>query len=144
LQLAQLNNPASNKAKGIKMKRILSPKIVAFALIMIAAAGSLATAQKQKPSTENEFPFDQVGTVTKHEVDTCMVGVNYELHSDVKAPLHKTTHWLAAESKSDKAILEKASKDGGLVRVNGKMMIGIEANCKWVKVSSVTAVKKSQ
>src|SRR5713226_1731511 len=125
------------------MKRILSPKIVAFcALIVVAAAGSLAAAQKQKPSTENEFPFNQVGTVTKHQVDTCMVGVNYELHSNVKAPLMKTTHWLAAESKSDKAILEKASKDGGLVRVNGTMMINT-ANCKWVKVSSVTPVKKS-
>ncbi len=125
------------------MKRIVSPKTVAFfALVVVAAAGSIAAAQKQKPSTENEFPFDQVGTVTKHEMDKCMVGINYDLHSNVKAPMMKTTHWLAAESKSDKAVLEKASKDGSLVRVQGAMMISVE-HCKWVKVSSVTPVKKS-
>jgi hypothetical protein len=115
---------------------------VVVALITILFIGTSAAAGKQKPSTENEFPFDQVGTVTKHGVDTCMVGVNYELHSNVKAPLHKTTNWLAAVSESDKAILDKATKDGGLVRVKGTMMISVK-NCKWVKVSSVTPVKKS-
>lgn len=112
------------------------------ALITILFIGTSAAAEKQKPSTENEFPFDQVGTVAKHNVDKCMVGVNYELYSTAKPPRMKTMHWLAAVSKSDKAILDKASKDGGLVRVKGMMMVNT-AHCKWVAVSSVTPVKTS-
>ena len=124
------------------MKRILSPKIVAFALIVIAAAGSLAagqkSAQQQNPSPGDEFPFNVVGTVTKHGPDICMVGINYVLTSVDD----KSKDSLAASSKADKDLLEKASKDGGWVRVKGTMMISVE-HCKWVKVSSVTPVKKS-
>jgi hypothetical protein len=110
-------------------------------LFTIIAGANTAGAQKTKGSPQGEFPFDQVGTVTKHGVDTCMVGINYELHSAVKAPLHPTTHWLAATSKSDMATLEKASKDGSLVQVKGTAMVGVE-NCKWIAVSSVKPVKK--
>jgi hypothetical protein len=113
--------------------------IVLFAVI---AGASISVAQQPKGSPREEFPFDQVGTVTKHEVDTCQVGINYKLHSAVKAPLHPTTHWLAATSESDKATLEKASKDGGLVQVKGTAMVSVE-NCKWIAVSSVKPVKKS-
>src|SRR5713101_5172793 len=93
-----------------------SPTITSavVALITMLFVGTSGAAQKQKPSTENEFPFNKVGTVTKHGPDKCMAGINYDLHSAVKAPLHKTTNWLAAVSKSDKAVLDKASKDGGL------------------------------
>jgi len=122
--------------------------ISALAISVLLAAGTIVlvpAAEKQattKGSPQNEFPFDQVGTVTKHGVDTCMVGVNYELHSNVKAPLQKTTHWLVATSRSDMAVLGKASKDGGLVRVKGTMMINPE-HCQWIAVSNATPVKKS-
>jgi len=62
---------------------------------------------------------------------------------DLNSVDHKTKDWLSTSSKTDKALLDKASKDGGWVRVKGTMMVGVEANCKWVKVSSVTPVKKS-
>ncbi len=112
--------------------------IILFAVI---AGSSISGAQKTKGTPQNEFPFDQVGTVTKHEVDNCQVGINYELRSAVKAPLHPTIHWLAAKSESDKASLEKASKGGSLVEVKGTAMVGVE-NCKWIAVSSVKPVKK--
>jgi hypothetical protein len=112
--------------------------IILFAII---AGADASGAQKTKGDPKHEFPFDQVGTVTKHGVDTCMVGINYELHSAVKAPLHPTTYWLAATSKSDIATLEKGSKDGSLVQVKGTAMVGVE-NCKWIAVSSVKPVKK--
>jgi len=63
----------------------------------------------------------------------------YELNSAD----HKTKDWLSTSSKTDEALLDKASKDGRWVRVKGTMMVGVEAKCKWVKVSSVTPVKKS-
>jgi hypothetical protein len=124
------------------MKRILSLKVIAVsALVVIAAAGNLAAAQKatqkQKPTHEEEFPFNKVGSVAKHGPDICMTGINYEL----KSPDGKATDALAASSKADIGLLEKASKDGSWVRVKGTMMIGVE-NCKWVKVSSVTPIKK--
>jgi hypothetical protein len=119
-------------------KQLMTGVIILFAVL---AGSNISGAQKTKGTPQNEFPFDQVGTVTKHGVDTCMVGVNYELHSAVKAPLHPTTHWLAAVSKSDKAALEKASKDRILVQVKGTAMVGVE-NCKWIAVSSVKPVKK--
>jgi hypothetical protein len=130
------------------MKKLLNPMAVLLSVAMLITTGVAVNARaaeksaKQKQNPQEEFPFDKVGTVTKHGVDTCMVGVNYELHSAVKAPLHKTTNWLAAMSESDKAILDKASKDGGLVQVRGTMMVGVDANCKWVKVSSVMPVTK--
>lgn len=120
----------------------------ALTISILLAAGTVAlvpAAEKQaktKGSPQNEFPFDQVGTVTKHGVDTCMVGVNFELHSNVKAPLQKTTHWLVATSRTDIGVLGKASKDGSLVRVKGTMMINPE-HCQWIAVSSATPVKKS-
>jgi hypothetical protein len=115
---------------------------VVIALIAVVFIGPSAAAEKQKAGTESEFPFDQVGTVTKHGVDRCMVGVNYDLHSTAKPPAMKTLHWLAAVSKSDKAVLDQASKDGSLVRAKGTMMINT-AQCKWVAVSSATPVKTS-
>jgi len=115
---------------------------VAIIVFTVVVGGSNAfTAQKTKGSPQGEFPFDQVGKVTKHSVDTCNVGVNYELHSTVKPPMLPTTHWLVAKSTSDKAILESASKDGSLVQVKGTAMVGVE-NCKWIAVSSVKPVKK--
>jgi hypothetical protein len=126
------------------MKISLSPTSITsviVALITILFMGTSAATGKQKPSTENEFPFDQVGTVTAiRGVDTCMAGINYELWSNVKPPMQKMRTRLAAGSESDKAVLDKASKDGGLVRVKGTMMVGAEANCKWIKVSSVAPV----
>ena len=126
------------------MKISLGPKSITsviVALITILLIGTSAAAGKQKPSSENEAPFDQVGTVTAMPgVDTCMAGINYQLWSNVKSPLQKMRTRLAAGSESDKAVLEKASKDGGLVRVKGTMTVGAEANCKWIKVSSVTPI----
>lgn len=110
-------------------------------LFTIVAGANTYGAQKAKGSPQDEFPFDQVGTVTKHGVDTCQVGINYELRSAVKAPLLPTIHWLAAKSESDKATLEKASKDGTLVQVKGTAMVGVE-RCKWIAVSNVKPVKK--
>ncbi len=101
------------------------------------AAGKKA---KQMQNSEEEFPFNKVGTVTKHGVDICMEGhILYDLNSVD----HKTKDWLSTSSKTDEALLEKASKNGGWVRVKGMMIVGVEAKCKWVKVSSVTSVKKS-
>jgi hypothetical protein len=130
------------------MKKPINQSVLTIGITILMAAGIIGTASaaeqqaQQKPSTENEFPFDKVGTVTKHDVDMCMAGINYKLYSAVKAPLHKTIDQLAAASKSDQAILDKASKNGSLVQVRGTMMVGVEANCKWVKVSSVTPVSR--
>ena len=112
-------------------------------LIAIGVAMNVRAAEKQgkqKQNSQEEFPFDKVGTVTKHGVDICMEGhILYDLNS-VDG---KTKDWLSTSSKTDEALLEKASKDGGWVRVKGTMMVGVEANCKWVKVSSVAPIKKS-
>jgi|ERR1700731_127165 len=113
--------------------------IVLFAVI---AGASISEAQETKGSPRDEFPFDQIGKVTKHEVDTCQVGINFELHSAVKPPLHPTTHWLAATSQADKDTLEQAVKQKALVEVKGTAMVSVE-NCKWIAVSSVKPVKKS-
>jgi len=103
-----------------------------------ARAAERSTKQKQNP--QEEFPLNKVGTVTKHEVDTCMEAhILYELNSADQ----KTKDWLSTSSKTDEALLDKASKDGRWVRVKGTMMVGVEAKCKWIKVSSVTPVKKS-
>ena len=112
-------------------------------LLGAVAMLSSGLAQKAKENSKNEFPFDQVGKVTKHEVDTCQVGVNYELHSNVKAPLMPTIHWLVAKAESDKSVLEMAAKEKTLVRVKGTAMVGVE-NCKWVSVSSAEPVKSTK
>jgi hypothetical protein len=117
---------------------LLSVTVLLAAGVSLNARAAEKTA-KQKQNRD-EFPFNKVGTVTKHGVDPCMEGhILYDLNSVD----HKTKDWLSTSSKSDEALLEKASKNGGWVRVKGTMMVGVEANCKWVKVSSVTPVKKS-
>src|SRR5438874_12354410 len=116
------------------MKQTARPSVLisAFTISLLLAAGTIAlapAAEKQtttKCSPQNEFPFDQVGTVTKHELDKCMAGINFELHSNVKAPLQKTTNLLAAKSRMDIGVLGRASKNGRLVRVKGTMMINLE------------------
>jgi len=126
------------------MKISLTSATIAFAVVALITNLFIETseaAERQKSSAEGRLAFNQVGTVTKHGFDRCMVGVNYELYSTVKAPMHKTMHWLVAASESDKAVLDKASKDGGLVQVKGTMMVKT-AQCKWVAVSSATPVKK--
>jgi hypothetical protein len=130
------------------MKKSINPMAVLLSVaiaVLIATevavnAGAAEKSAKQKQNAQEEFPFDKVGTVTKHGVDTCMEAhILYELNSAD----HKTKDWLSTSSKTDEALLDKASKDGGWVRVKGTMMVGVEANCKWVKVSSVMPVKKS-
>jgi hypothetical protein len=128
------------------MKENIHPTAVLVtiaALIAVGVAINIQAAEKQgkqKQSPQEDFPFDKVGTVTKHGVDPCMEGhILYDLNS-VDG---KTKDWLSTSSKSDEALLEKALKTGGWVRVKGTMMVGVEANCKWVKVSSVTPIKKS-
>lgn len=126
------------------MAVLLSVAIAALITTGVAVnARAAERSAKQKQNPQEEFPFNKVGTVTKltkHDVDTCMEAhILYELNSAD----HKTKDWLSTSSKTDEALLDKASKDGGWVRVKGTMMVGVEANCKWVKVSSVTPVKKS-
>lgn len=128
------------------MKKLLNPIAVLLSVAMLITTGVAVNARaaekstKQKQKTQEEFPFNKVGTVTKHGVDACMEAhILYDLNSAD----HKTKDWLSTSSKTDEALLDKASKDGGWVRVKGTMMVGVEANCKWVKVSSVTPVKKS-
>jgi hypothetical protein len=128
------------------MKRLLNPMAVLLTVAMLITTGvavSVRAAEKsakQKQNPQEEFAFDKVGTVTKHGVDTCMEAhILYELNSVD----HKKNERLSTSSKTDEASLDKASKDGGWVRVKGTMMVGVEANCKWVKVSGVTPVKKS-
>jgi hypothetical protein len=127
------------------MKRTLNLKALLFGVALltaVAVTGSAPAADKpgkQKQNPQEELPFDKVGSVTKHGVDSCMQGhILYDLHSAD----HKTKNWLSTSSKTDEDLLEKASKDGRWVRVKGTMMVGVEANCKWVKVSSVTPLKK--
>jgi hypothetical protein len=130
------------------MKKLLNPMVVLLSvaiatLITTGVAVDARAAEKsanQKQNPQEEFPFDKVGTVTKHGVDSCMEGhILYDLNSVD----HKTKDWLSTSSKTDEALLDKVSKVGGWVRVKGTMMVGVEATCKWVKVSSVTPVKKS-
>jgi hypothetical protein len=128
------------------MKKNIHPTAVLVTIAALIAVGIAINIQaaekqgKQKQSLQEDFPFDKVGTVTKHGVDPCMEGhILYDLNS-VDG---KTKDWLSTSSKSDEALLEKGSKNGGWVRVKGTMMVGVEANCKWVKVSSVAPIKKS-
>ena len=128
------------------MKKLLDPMAVLLSVAMLITTGVAVNARaaeksaKQKQNPPEEFPFDKVGTVTKHGVDTCMEAhILYELNSVDR----KTRDRLSTSSKTDEALLDKASKDGGWVRVKGTMMVGVEANCKWIKVSNVTPVKKS-
>ncbi len=128
------------------MKRLINPMVVLLSVAVLITTGVAVNARavgktaKQMQKPQEEFPFNKVGTVTKHGVDPCMEGhILYDLNSVD----HKTKDWLSTSSKSDEALLEKASTNGGWVRVKGTMMVGVEANCKWVKVSSVTSVKKS-
>jgi hypothetical protein len=129
------------------MKRsctLKSGMIGVAALLLFGAADTLDAAQHKTPqsTTENEFPFEAQGKVSKHGYDKCMSSINYDLRSDVKAPLLPKLYWLAAVAKSDKAALEQASKDGSLILVKGTMMTNVEG-CTWISVSSVTPVKKS-
>src|SRR5947199_6076351 len=110
------------------LNRLMRGIIVLSGLIIVLNSGF---AQKAEEPSTNEFPFDQVGRVTKHEIDTCQVGVNYELRSNVKAPQMPTTYWLVAKAESDKSVLEQAAKEKTLVRVKGTAMVGVE-NCKWI------------
>jgi hypothetical protein len=128
------------------MKRLINPMVVLLSVAVLITTGVAVNAPaaekraKQMQNPQEEFPFNKVGTVTKHDIDICMEGhILYVLNSVD----HKTKDWLSTSSKTDEALLEKASKNGGWVRVKGTMMVGVEANCKWVKVSSVTPVKKS-
>jgi hypothetical protein len=128
------------------MKRLINPMVVLLSVAVLITTGVAVNAPaaekraKQMQNPQEEFPFNKVGTVTKHGVDPCMAAhILYDLNSVD----HKTKDWLSTSSKTDEALLEKASKNGGWVRVKGTMMVGVEANCKWVKVSSVTPVKKS-
>jgi len=129
------------------MKRscdLISGTIGIVALLLLGATSTLDAAQNKtsQPTTENEFPFEAQGKVSKHGYDKCMSGINYDLRSDVKAPLLPKIYWLAAVAKSDKAALEQASKDSSLVLVKGTMMTNVEG-CTWIGVSTVTPVKKS-
>ncbi len=111
--------------------------VIAFGITGTGAAAGQKAQQKQTP--HQEFPFNAVGTVTKHGVDHCMQGhILYDLNS----LNNKAKDWLSTSSKPHEALLEKAMKDGGWVRVEGTMMVGVEAGCKWVNVSNVTPVKK--
>lgn len=116
--------------------------VAVAALIAVAAIGSAPAAEKRaKQNPQEEFPFNKVGAVSKHGVDTCMEGhILYDLNSVD----HRTKDWLSTSSKTDEQLLEKASKDSGWVRVEGTMMVGIRPDCKWVKVSRVTPVKKKK
>jgi hypothetical protein len=125
-----------------KTTKLCGAAIVVAILMALGTNDSSVAAVKQaaqKKTPQPEFPFDKVGTVSKHGVDACMQGhILYDLNSVDR----KTKDWLSTSSKSDEDVLQKAVKNGGWVRVKGNMMVGVEANCKWVQVSSVTLVKK--
>ena len=125
------------------MKRTINlclEMIAVAILVAIASTGNASGAAKSGQSPpRQEFPFNKVGTVTKHGFDHCMQGhILYDLNSLD----HKSKDWLSTSSKTHEQLLQKAATDGGWVRVTGTMMIGVESNCKWVAVSNVTPVKK--
>jgi len=129
------------------MKRscdVMPGTIGIVAMIILGATGNLDAAQKNRSqsTSENEFPFEAQGRVSKHGYDKCMSGINYDLRSDVNPPLLPKIYWLAAVAKHDRATLEQASKNSSLVLVKGTMMTNVEA-CTWINVSSVTLVNKS-
>src|SRR5258707_442235 len=113
------------------------PMMIAVAITGSAFAAGNQAQQKQTP--QQEFPFNAVGTVTRHGVDTCMQG---HILYDLNPVEHKTKNWLSTSSKAEEDILQKAMETGGWVRVRGTMMVGLRPDCKWVAVSSVTPVKK--
>lgn len=127
------------------MKRTahMSLRMIGTAIVIavgIAGSGSAAGQKaKQKQGPPQEFPFDAVGTVTKHGFDTCMEAhILYDLNS----ANHKTKDWLSTSSRAHEHLLDQAMRNGGSVRVKGTMMIGLRPDCKWVAVSSVTPVTK--
>src|SRR5438128_9022199 len=123
------------------MKTNQSLLTIGIAFLMMATITLTAWAAekgaRQKGSPQQEFPFDKVGTVTKHGVDTCMQG---HILYDLNPADHKTKDWLSTSSKTHEELLQKAASNGGWVRVTGTLMVGVEANCKWVAVSNVIPV----
>jgi hypothetical protein len=114
--------------------------VAVMALVMTENAFATETESKEsKPRTQAGLPFNMVGVVSRHGVDTCMEG---NILYDLSAADHKTSVWLSVPSKTDQATLEKAVQDGSSVRVRGRWQQGLRPDCRWVKVSSVRPAGK--
>lgn len=129
------------------MKPRSNIRIVLVGLITLAAFVTPQDIQcadndltSSKAGVTSESDFDMIGTVTKREADSCMAGINYDLHSGDE---DKNVIGLKASLASDKELLEQASKTSGRLHVKGTVKNGVEVNCKWIDVSSVTPAEKS-
>jgi len=104
-----------------------------FATAVISLAAEKDTAKKTQVKTGTAF--DMTGTVTKHGVDNCMEGdIKYDLH-----PASSATVRLSGGHRHDLMVLEEATRNGKLVRVEGTWQTGVRPDCSYVKVNKATA-----
>ena len=107
---------------------IVTILFVTVGVAVLTAARVVGTAQAAK--NELTYDFDSVGTVCTSPGDPCGRNVNYWLLA-----ISHNVYQLAAYLRADKAILAEASKDGGWVRVKGKMMmLSDPKGCRYVEV----------
>lgn len=134
----ELHQASSTKRRQF-MKRKTTVKILLLTSFALLAAGSAVAADtnKDKPAPPGKS-FNMTGTVTKHGIDDCMEGnVTHDLHPGSST---KTVR-LSAKSKQDLAVLDKAAKSGGRVRVIGKKFPGLRPECEYVKTSKCVPLK---
>ena len=121
------------------MKNILS------GLFLIAVVAALAVAPMQvadaKSKATKHTPkageaYDGSGTVTKNDIDICMVtGLRYLLH-----PKNAEEVRLYPKSKHDSKVLDDAVKNEWTVHLTGTWKQAVE--CHYVETSKVEKVKK--
>jgi len=121
------------------MKTILSG-LFAFALVAaLAAAPAQAAEAKRKENKHTPKagePYHGSGTVTKNDIDICMVaGLRYWLH-----PKSEEDVRVYPKSKHDSQVLDDAVKNKSTVHVTGTWKQTME--CLYVETSKVEKVKK--
>jgi hypothetical protein len=121
------------------MKTILSG-LFAFALMAALATAPAQAAEakskEEKPTPKAGEAYHASGTVTKNEIDICMVaGLRYWLH-----PKGEEDVRLYPKSNDDSQMLDDAVKNKSTVHVTGTWKQAVE--CHYVETSKVTKAKK--
>jgi hypothetical protein len=113
-----------------------------FAFVLVAALAATPAQAAEAKSKENKHTpkageaYHAMGTVTKNEIDICMVtGLRYWLH-----PKNKEDVRLYPKSNDESQMLDDAVKNKSTVRVTGTWKQAVE--CHYVETSKVEKVKK--
>jgi hypothetical protein len=120
------------------MKTVLAGLFAVTLALAIAAMPAEAAQKKSKEPKEapkTGEAFSDTGTVTKNEIDPCMVtGLHYRLH-----PKSGEEVRLYPKSKHDSMILDQAVKNNSTVRVTGTWKQSVE--CHYVETTKVEKLK---